>query len=43
MWSSSAIERYLLAAISVAVQCGNALAMLTGYSRATARATSRRD
>ena len=37
-WSSSAIERYLLGAISVAIQRGNALAMLTGYSRATARA-----
>jgi hypothetical protein len=37
-WSSNAIERYLLGAISVAIQRGNALAMLTGYSRATARA-----
>jgi hypothetical protein len=41
-WSSRAIERYLLGAIAVAVQRGNALAMLTGYSRAIARARARR-
>lgn len=37
------MERYLLAAISVAVQRGNALAMLTGYRRTTARAGNRRE
>ena len=41
-WSSRAIERYLLGAIVLAVQRGNLLAMLTGYSRAIARAGSRR-
>lgn len=35
-WTSSAIERQLLGAIAAAVQRGNALAMLTGYTRATA-------
>ena len=35
-WTSSAIERQLLGTIAVAVQRGNALAMLTGYTRATA-------
>ena len=34
-WTSSAIERQLLGAIAAAVQRGNALAMLTGYTRAT--------
>ena len=38
-WTSGAIERQLLGAIAVAVQRGNALAMLTGYTRAT-RATA---
>ena len=35
-WTSSAIERQLLGAIAAAVQRGNALAMLTGYTRASA-------
>ena len=42
-WSSRTVERYLLGAIAVAVQRGNALAMLTGYSRAMARAGVRRE
>jgi len=43
-WTSSAIERQLLGTIAVAVQRGNALAMLTGYTRATAAvALGRRD
>ena len=33
-WSSAAITRHLLGAIAVAVQRGNALAMLCGYTRA---------
>ena len=37
-WTSSAIERQLLGAIAAAVQRGNALAMLTGYTRATVAA-----
>ena len=41
-WSSRAIERHLLGAIAVAVQRGNALAMLTGYSRTLARAEAGR-
>ena len=32
-WSSGEVRRFLLSAIAVAVQRGNALAMLTGYSR----------
>lgn len=32
-WTSGIIERQLLGAIAVAVQRGNALAMLTGYTR----------
>ena len=34
-WSSGSIERHLLGAIAVAVQRGNAMAMLVGYTRAT--------
>jgi len=34
-WSSGYIERMLLGSIAVAVQRGNALAMLTGFSRMT--------
>ena len=34
-WSSARIERQLLGAIAVAVQRGNALIMLTGYTRAS--------
>ena len=33
-WTSAAIKRHLLSAIAVAVQRGNALAMLSGYSSA---------
>ena len=33
-WTSAAISRHLLSAIAVAVQRGNALAMLSGYSSA---------
>ena len=33
-WTSAAITRHLLSAIAVAVQRGNALAMLSGYSGA---------
>ena len=41
-WSRGEIERRLLGAIAVAVQRGNALAMLTGYSRAMANGEDRR-
>ena len=34
LWTASAIERQLLGAIATAVQRGNALAMLSGYTRA---------
>lgn len=34
-WSGASIERHLLGAIAVAVQRGNAMAMLVGYTRAT--------
>ena len=34
-WSSGHIERMLLGSIAVAVQRGNALAMLSGFSRMT--------
>ena len=41
-WSSTVIERQLLSAIAMAVQRGNAITMLTGYTRAcSARATDR--
>ena len=33
-WTSAAITRHLLSAIAVAVQRGNALAVLSGYSSA---------
>ena len=35
-WHSGAIERQMLAGIAMAVQRGNALTMLCGYTRATA-------
>jgi len=40
-WTASEIRRQLLSAIAVAVQRGNALAMLTGYTRATVKGYSR--
>jgi hypothetical protein len=39
-WTSGAIKRHLLSAIAVAVQRGNALAMLSGYSNATRAAAA---
>ena len=34
-WSSAGIQRHLLACIATAVQRGNAMALLAGYTRAT--------
>ena len=34
-WSSAGIQRHLLGCIAVAVQRGNAMAMIAGYARAT--------
>jgi hypothetical protein len=42
-WAGAEIRRQLLSAVAVAVQRGNALAMLTGYTRATATAQARQD
>ena len=42
-WTSAAIQRHLLSAIAVAVQRGNALAMLSGYSNATRMANANED
>ena len=42
-WTSAAITRHLLGAIAVAVQRGNALAMLSGYSSATRAAAAGQD
>ena len=42
-WAGAEIRRQLLGAIAVAVQRGNALAMLTGYTRATAAAQARQN
>ena len=43
-WSSSSIQRHLLGHIATAVQRGNAMAMLTGYTRAaSARARKEPD
>ena len=41
-WSSASIQRRLLACIATAVQRGNAMAMLAGYTRATS-GRARRD
>ena len=41
-WGSGEIERQLLGAVAVAVQRGNALAVMTGFARATADARGRR-
>ena len=38
-WSSDGIQRYLLGCIAMAVQRGNALAMLTGYARTVSART----
>ena len=40
-WSSSAIQRQLLGAVAVAVQRGNALTMLAGYTRAASMQVQR--
>ena len=34
-WNSGSVERYLLDAVAVAVQKGNATAVLVGYTRTT--------
>ena len=41
-WTSGAIERQLLGQIAMAVQRGNALAMLSGYTRAARAQAMRR-
>ena len=42
-WLSSSIQRHLLNAIAVEVQKGNAMAMLTGYTRAVQAARDRHE
>ena len=39
-WSSVGIQHHLLGCIAAAIQRGNAMMMLTGYSRATALANA---
>ena len=40
-WSSGSIERQTLGAVAVAVQHGNALAVLSGYSRVACKRLQR--
>ena len=40
IWSRSLIERRLLSSIAMAVQRGNAMAMLSGYTRSAGAGTS---